>query len=175
MKVAQQMAHLPFATLSSVTEPLILLSRANAVDSPVVIKDIAVALAKEGASIVNRSTRYLKMASGQRVKGIKDIDDEAWGELYQTGLALEQAVQERLEGLAGEGIQNNLARKVQTGFFKVNLLTQWTKAVQLASFTTGKRLLRQNSQQLATGKTLLGRKLTKSNRQYLSDQLEDLG
>jgi len=175
MKVVQQAAHLPFATLSSVTEPFILLSRANAVDSPVVIKDIAVALAKEGASIVDRSAKAVTRAFGGRTKGIKDIDDEAWGELYQTGLALEQAVQERLEGLAGEGIQNNLARTIQAGFFKVNLLTQWTKAVQLASFTTGKRLLRQNAEQLATGKTLLGRKLTKSNRQYLSDQLEDLG
>ena len=42
------------------------------------------------------------------------LDDEAWGELYQTGLALEQAVQERLEGLAGEGLHGSVAKKFTT-------------------------------------------------------------
>ena len=175
-KLSQQMAHLPFATLSSVTEPLILLSRADLIDSPRVIKDIASALVKEGASVVDRSIKgFQRGVLKQRTKGIKDIDDEAWGELYQTGLALEQAVQERLEGLAGEGLHSSAAKNIQAAFFKANLLTQWTRAVQLASFTTGKRLIRQNAQKLATGKTLLGRKLTKSNRTYLTEQLEDLG
>ena len=175
-KLSQQMAHLPFATLSSITEPLILLSRTDLIDSPRVIKDITSALIKEGGSVIDRSIKgFQRGVLGKRTKGIKDIDDEAWGELYQTGLALEQAVQERLEGLAGEGLHSNTAKTLQAAFFKSNLLTQWTRAVQLASFTTGKRLLRQNAEKLATGKTLVGRKLTKSNRTYLRRQLEDLG
>ena len=60
-------------------------------------------------------------------------------------------------------------------FFKTNLLTQWTKAVQLAAFTTGKRLIKQNAEQLYYGKTLVGRKLTDKNKDYLIKQLNELG
>ncbi len=169
-KLTQQMAHLPFATLSSVTEPFLLLTRAGKSDAPRVLGDIATALVKEGSSIIDRSIKgFQRGVLRQRVKGIKDIDDEAWGELYQTGLALEQAVQERLEGLAGEGLHGSVAKTLQQGFFKVNLLTQWTKAVQLASFTTGKRLIRQNAEKLSKGN------LSKSKKKYLTEQLGDLG
>lgn len=169
-KLTQQMAHLPFATLSSITEPFLLLTRAGKSDAPKVISDIGSALTKEGASVIDRTIKgFQRGVLRQRVKGIKDIDDEAWGELYQTGLALEQAVQERLEGLAGEGLHGSVAKTLQQGFFKVNLLTQWTKAVQLASFTTGKRLIKQNAEKLSKGG------LSKSKKEYLTKQLGDLG
>ena len=169
-KLTQQMAHLPFATLSSITEPFLLLTRAGKSDAPKVISDIGNALAKEGASVIDRTIKgFQRGVLRQRVKGIKDIDDEAWGELYQTGLALEQAVQERLEGLAGEGLHGSLAKNMQQGFFKVNLLTQWTRAVQLASFTTGKRLIKQNAEKLSKGG------LSASKEKYLIKQLGDLG
>ncbi len=169
-KLTQQMAHLPFATLSSITEPFLLLTRAGKSDAPKVISDIGNALAKEGASVIDRTIKgFQRGVLRQRVKGIKDIDDEAWGELYQTGLALEQAVQERLEGLAGEGLHGSLAKNMQQGFFKVNLLTQWTRAVQLASFTTGKRLIKQNAEKLSKGG------LSASKEKYLTKQLGDLG
>tara|TARA_R100001510_G_C7654744_1_gene213546 strand:+ start:852 stop:4472 length:3621 start_codon:yes stop_codon:yes gene_type:complete len=169
-KLIQQMAHLPFATLSSITEPFLLLTRAGKSDAPQVISDIGTALVKEGQSVIDRSIRgFQRGVLRKRVKGIKDIDDEAWGELYQTGLALEQAVQERIEGLAGEGLHGSIAKNVQQGFFKTNLLTQWTKAVQLASFTTGKRLIKQNSEKLSKGG------LSASKKKYLIQQLNDLG
>tara|TARA_R100000655_G_scaffold23387_4_gene47134 strand:+ start:469 stop:4005 length:3537 start_codon:yes stop_codon:yes gene_type:complete len=182
-KLSQQMAHLPFATLSSVTEPLLLLSRAGLKDSPAVIKDIASSIVKEGNSVLDRSIKGIQRGIlGKKTKGIKDIgiqkegesifatvDDDVWGELYKTGLALEQAVQERIEGLAGEGMYGKWAKRGQAAFFKVNLLTQWTKAVQLASFTTGKRLIKTNAKRLAEGN------LSKSNKKYLTQQLNDLG
>lgn len=169
-KLTQQMAHLPFATLSSITEPFLLLTRAGKSDAPKVISDIGSALVKEGQSVIDRTIKgFQRGVLRQRVKGIKDIDDEAWGELYQTGLALEQAVQERLEGLAGEGLHGGVAKTLQQGFFKVNLLTQWTKAVQLASFTTGKRLIKQNAEKLSKGG------LSASKEKYLTKQLGDLG
>jgi hypothetical protein len=184
-KLSQQMAHLPFATLSSVTEPLLLLSRAGLKDSPGVIKDIASALVKEGNSVLDRSWKGIQRGVlGKKTTGVRDIgmpsqkkgasifdtmDDDTWGELYKTGLALEQAVQERIEGLAGEGMYGSWAKNGQAAFFKVNLLTQWTKAVQLASFTTGKRLIKTNAKRLSEGG------LSKSNKQYLTRQLGDLG
>ena len=181
LKLSQQMAHLPFATLSSITEPLLLLSRAGAADAPVALKDIGVALIKEGSSIVDRTVKgFQRGVLRQRVKGIKDIDDDMWGELYETGLALEQSVQERLEGLAGEGLHSNAAKLAQQGFFKVNLLTQWTKAVQLAAYTTGKRLIRQRAKALYEHQKglspimLTGQGKTSSTKYYIQ-QLNDLG
>jgi hypothetical protein len=180
MKVIQQVAHLPLATLSSLTEPLLLLSRAGKGDGVNVGKDIMNALSKEGSDIMFRTIKGIRRAKGDIVSDVADesllgktfkssIRDDEWSELYRTGLALEQAVQERLEGLAGEGLHSGAAKAIQNGFFKVNLLTQWTKAVQLASYTTGKRLIRQNAEKLSKGG------LSKSETKYLTEQLGDLG
>ena len=186
-KLVQQMAHLPFATISSITEPLILLSRANPGDVKETAKSIGTSIVSEGKNTFKRLFDNLSRTqiggkygtpvfkTGKKIKGFKDIDDETWSELYQTGLALEQAVMQRIEGLAGEALGNEKLRNIQQMFFKTNILTQWTKAVQLAAFTTGKRLIKQNAEQLYYGKTLVGRKLTKQNKKYLINQLNELG
>ena len=181
-KISQQLAHLPLATLSSVTEPLILLSRTGPGEGFEVGGAMAQALRMEGSNIIDRTIKFSKRIGGSekildkktgkmvRVsKGLKDLDDETWEEIYKTGLALEQSVLERLEGLMGEGVQSNIGKALQQGFFKTNLLTQWTKAVQLASFTTGKRLIKKNTRLLAEGK------LSKNKKEYLTQQLNDLG
>ena len=175
LKLSQQMAHLPFATISSITEPFLLLQRANPNDAGQVFKDILTSIGKETNDVVDRTSKFIQRAQGKTTKGIKALDDESWLELHKTGLALESSVQARLEGLAGEGLNSEYARIGAELFFKTNLLTQWTKAVQLASFTTGKRLIKQNAQQLATGKTLAGRTVSKENREYLTKQLNELG
>ena len=195
-KLSQQMAHLPFATLSSITEPLLLLTRAGARDAPKVGRDIVSAIAQEGKNTIDRSWRGIQRGLfKKKVTGAKDIgtpsqkkgasifddmDDTTWGELYKTGLALEQAVQERIAGLAGEGMHNSVMKNIQAGFFKANLLSQWTKAVQLASFTTGKRLIKQRAKALYEHKT--GKKLIRltgdswtSTTKYYIRQLNDLG
>tara|TARA_R110001592_G_scaffold225922_1_gene481938 strand:+ start:4586 stop:8707 length:4122 start_codon:yes stop_codon:yes gene_type:complete len=169
-KLIQQMAHLPFATISSVTEPLLLFSRAGKADAPAVVGNIISALFSEINNGMSRSFRgFQRGVLRKKVKGFKDVDNETWEELYETGLALEQSVMERIEGLAGEGMHSNFTKNLQQGFFKVNLLTQWTKAVQLAAFTTGKRLVLKNSEKLSKGG------LSKSKEKYLRQQLEDLG
>lgn len=180
-KLIQQMAHLPFATISSITEPIILLSRANPGDVKETARSIGRSIKSETQNNFKRLFQNFSRSSfgglkeGKKIKGFDDLNDETWTELYQTGLALEQAVQERIEGLAGEALGNDKLRWLQQGFFKTNLLTQWTKAVQLASFTTGKRLIKQNAEQLYYGKTLVGRKLTDANKDYLTRQLNELG
>lgn len=40
-------------------------------------------------------------------------------ELYQTGLALEQAVMERIEGMFGEAFQNKTAKTFQNMFLNL--------------------------------------------------------
>ena len=181
-KISQQLAHLPLATLSSITEPLILLSRSGMADSPAVVGDMVKAIGKEGSNIIDRVSKVVQRSfTGKKVldkstgkmrrvsKGLKDLDDETWSEIYKTGLALEQAVLERLEGLMGEGIESGWGKALQQGFFKTNLLTQWTKAVQLASFTTGKRLIKKNARLLSEGK------VSPSQKEYLTKQLNELG
>ena len=79
-----------------------------------------------------------------------------------------------------EGLHSEAAKLLQQGFFKVNLLTQWTKAVQLASFTTGKRLIRQRAEALYKHQKglkpimLTGKGKTSSTKYYIQ-QLNDLG
>ena len=169
-KLTQQMAYLPFATLSSVTEPLLLLTRVGTTDTPAAVANIGKALVKEGANIFDRTFKGIQRGVfGKKIKGFKDLDDETWNELYSTGLALEQSVQERIEGLAGEALTGSIAKAGQQAFFKFNLLTQWTKAVQLASFTTGKRLIKQNARKLSEGN------LSSQQQKYLTGQLNELG
>ena len=169
-KLTQQMAYLPFATLSSITEPLLLLTRVGTADAPAAVGNIGKALVKEGGNVFDRTFKGIQRGVfGKKVKGFKDLDDETWNELYSTGLALEQAVQERIEGLAGEALTGSRAKELQQAFFKLNLLTQWTKAVQLASFTTGKRLIKQNARKLSEGN------LSSRQQKYLTGQLNELG
>ena len=175
-KLSQQMAHLPLATLSSVTEPLILLSRVGIEDVPYAVGQIGNALVKETTKMFDRTARGLRRGVlRQKVKGRgKDLNQEEWMDLYQTGLALEQATMERIEGMFGTSFHGRHARGLQNFFFKSNLLTQWTSAVQLASFTTGKRLIRSNAKKLFENQH--GTKLiSRTKQKYYEEQLRDLG
>jgi hypothetical protein len=152
-KISQQLAHLPLATLSSITEPLILLSRINnpniiSKEGGAAFKDMGHALVKGIKKDLDRWGRVRAKMTGKKVRGLKDIGDEEWQELYKVGMALEQATMDRLQGLYGEAPKGAFARGVQNAFFHANLLTQWTGAVQLAAFTTGKRLIRENAEKL---------------------------
>jgi len=180
-RLANQMAHLPLATLSSVTEPLILLARVGIKDSPLVVRDVASALTKGTAKMLDRSLQTIKRTAGKPFgykqtgsQAFKDLDDETWSEVYKTGLSMEQAVMDRIEGMYGEAFESPGARFLQNTFFQSNLLTQWTGAVQLASFTTGKRLITENLEKLYKHST---KEKVLSNSQYklLRNQLWELG
>ena len=192
VRLSQQMAHLPLATLSSVTEPLILLSRVDLVDTPKVFKEIAKGLTKEtiknfdqltkGAlSYIPENTPIIGRFGGKQ--RFKDIDDEYWQELYEANLALEQSALDGFDRLAsGDILTNKFARNVQNTFFKTTLLTQWTRAVQGAAFTTGKTLIRKNAKKLyeheiGVKKLSSGRirDLGMNRKEYLEGQLKELG
>jgi len=183
--VTQQASLLPLATLSSITEPLILLSRTPLADSPEVGKDIAVALAKQTKKSFNeiyrniqKTRNIIREKQGKElieIKSSKDLLDEEWLELYETGLAMDQAVLERIEGLTGEGLESSTAKGMQKLFFELNFLAPWTKAVQLASFRTGKRLIERNARELATGESVLGKKLNARQITQRKKELRELG
>ena len=172
--LSQQASLLPFATLSSITEPLILLSRAGGLDGLKVVNDIQEAIVNQTGSSFDRLFKAIQRSTGKTTKGFKDLDNEVWDEIHQTGLAFDQAVMERIEGLAGEALSNPKMKRAQEVFFNSNLLAPWTKAVQLASFNTGKRIIKQHAEKLATGKTAYG-KLSSSKRKQVIKELRQLG
>jgi len=175
LKLSQQMAHLPLATLSSLTEPLILLTRIDSVGGKFAAsKDVGKALVKGVKKDLDKFRFFVKRVSGQEVKGFADMQDEYWQEAYKVGLAMEQAVADRIESLTGEALEGSAVKKMQNAFFKANFLSSWTGSVQLAAFTTGKRIIREFSEELhldATG----AKKLSKSKKDYIKKQLDGLG
>ena len=179
-RVAQQMAHLPLVVASSLTEPMILLARTGfskgGLRSVQAIYDMADAMfrinAQEAFKLGNVFSRTV-LGKKTKINNVKQLDREDWKEAYQVGLAMEQAVIERLEGLSGEAMNSLFAKRISHGFFKTVFLEQWTKAVQLASFTTGKRLIRDNIQKLDnhfSGKKVLSKREVK----HLSEELMEL-
>ena len=172
--LSQQASLLPFATLSSITEPLILLSRAGGLDGLKVVNDIQKAIRNQTGLSFDRLFKAIQRSTGKTTKNFKDVTDEAWEEIHQTGLAFEQAIMERIEGLAGEAIESPGMKKAQEFFFNSNLLAPWTKAVQLASFNTGKRIIKQHAEKLATGQTSFG-KLSSGKRKQIIKELKQLG
>ena len=126
----QQASLLPLATLSSITEPLILLSRVPLGYAPEAVKDIGVALGKQTYRSMQqiyrnleRSGRKISKRDDGRITRSSDLVDEEWQELYEAGLAMDQAVMERIEGLTGEGLQSDFARGFQKVFFELIFFT----------------------------------------------------
>ena len=163
VKVSQQLAHLPLATLSSLTEVFIPLTRTN-------FSTWARGL---GQTIKNsvQKTSDLTLRELQDRHGLSK--EEALSEMHRVFLGLNQAVASRIDGLAGEGVQGVRARKVQDKFFKLNFLDQWTRTVQLASFTMGKDLITRNLKEIIRLES--ASKVDTKKVKRLSQELLDLG
>ena len=100
-------------------------------------------------------------------------EPEMLREMHKVFLAVDEAVADRIESLAGEGLQNETVKKVGRGFFKLNLLTDWTRFVQLTSFNIGKDLIRTNLKHI--NKAVKGGKaLDKMSRGKLGRYKEEL-
>ena len=164
-KLSQQMAHLPLATFSSLTEAFIPLTR---VSTGTYLKGIGQAI-KSWSKTNQKNTMDILQSEHGLTK------EEANREMHRVYLGLEQSVAQRIDSIAGEGLQGSKAKKIQSAFFKVNLLSQWTRTVQLASFTMGKDLITKNLRTVAEfqGTKLSGGQKKKLNR--ATQELYDLG
>ena len=164
IKVSQQLAHLPLVTLSSLTEIFIPLTRTNA------------------ATWARGMGQTLKFAvqrtSDNTLRELQDrhklSKEDALAEMHRVFLGINQAVAQRIDGLAGEGVQSVTGRKIQNGFFKVNLLEQWTRTVQLASFTMGKDLITRNLKEIVALEATPNA-VNKKKVDRLEQELLDLG
>jgi hypothetical protein len=138
-KLANAMAYLPLATISSVTEALIPFAKA-----PV---GSAVKGVQEG---VTRGHKIFTDEVSQILKEKHNLtDDEIRREMNSVFIAVDEAMGDVTNRLAGEGLQNEFLKKQARRFYRFNLLVPWTKTVQLASFSTGKDLITENLKKLS--------------------------
>ena len=139
-KLANAMAYLPLATVSSITEAMIPLTKTGG--SPTgAIKDAMKGL-QEGHKIFVQDIPLLLKRKH------KMSDSQIQKEMNQVFLAMDEGLAESTNRLSGEGLQNEFLKKIGRGFFRYNMLTPWTKAVQLASFNVGKGMIRENLESL---------------------------
>tara|TARA_B100000242_G_scaffold184250_1_gene132396 strand:- start:13976 stop:18019 length:4044 start_codon:yes stop_codon:yes gene_type:complete len=139
LKLANALAYLPLATLSSLTEVFIPLTK---VKVPTYAKGIVDGL-KETVSITGEElTQILKTKHNLTTSEIRQEMADVW-------IAVDESMSDMTNRLAGEGFQNKFAKGIARAFYRLNLLTPWTKTIQLASFSSGKDLIKKNLQQLS--------------------------
>ena len=137
---ATRMALLPFAQLSSMTEVIIPFAKAGVANT---------AAWKGLATAAGASTKSIFDSSLQLLLNRGYTKQEAWRELEEVGLALDAAAMDVTERLSGDVLGGKVNQFVNRAFFKATLLDQWTRMVQLSSFTTGKNLIRKNLTSIA--------------------------
>lgn len=155
-----QVSLLPLATLSSLTEIVLPLTR---VSTPTYMKGLSQGL---GAGFKKLT---IDMLDTLKVKHNMS-KPQVFRELNRFMLALDQGVADGVERLAGEGLRSSSARKWQNRFFKTNFLTQWTQIVQATSYITGKDLITTNLSDIAKAKNRNSRSIIRK-----INELADLG
>ena len=138
MKLANAMAYLPLATVSSLSEAFITLGRAPTSSA---IKGYQDGITKGHKIFTDEIGQLLKEKH-------KMADDEIRREMNSVFIAVDEAMGDVTNRISGEGLQSPLLKKAARGFYRFNLLIPWTKTVQLAAFSTGKDLITDNLSKL---------------------------
>jgi len=158
-KLANAMAYLPLATVSSLSEAFITLGKAPISSA---IKGMQEGVANGGQILGREMSQMLKEKH-------KMSDSEITREMNSVFLSVDESMSDLTNRLSGEGLQNETLKKGARGFYRFNLLIPWTKMVQLAAFSTGKDLIQSNLKQLAKPAGLSASKITR-----LKGELNDL-
>lgn len=138
-QLATRMATLPLATIGSLTEVLINVGRAGVINSA---KGFAEASEVAYKTITNDLHTELRTRHGMTA-------NEVWRELQSFNKAVDQAVGQIGNRLGGDDLVHEGMQKVSNKFFRLNVLDQWTKFVQITSYATGKNLIEKNLKALA--------------------------
>lgn len=163
--LANRLALLPLATLSSITEIFINMSKAGVGTTMRGFKDAVMGGSKK---MYDDSYDVLRKVHGMSKAETKH-------ELNQIGTALDQASADSIERFSGDQLSNAKMRKVSNAFFKLTLLEQWTKTVQLTSYRIGKRLITENIENLASKAALVNKGQISKRMQRQIDELADFG
>ena len=175
LKLTQQLAHLPLATISSLTEPLIILSKVGIKDTPAVVNAFASAAGKQMKKSFNRF--FVKMdgalkkagVHNRSVKSFKDLTDDEWAEAYTWSIATQYSAQERLSSMFASSVTGKKTGRISEAFFSLTLLSPWTQAVQFGAFKSSKSVIQRLTKELSEGK------LSASDKAYNIEKLWSIG
>ena len=142
-QVVNQVATLPLATLTSLSEVFVPLTR---VDAPNYAKNLGKVLAVRGKTTVRNLYKGLDIKTPKWL-----TKSETMESANSVFVALDQATMQRLDSIFAGDIRNPILKGVQRGFFRLNLLAEWTKTVELAGYMMGKDLIKKNARKLAKG------------------------
>mgnify|MGYP003121016960 CR=1 FL=1 len=157
IQLVERFALLPLATLSSFTEILLNFGVAGGATT---LKGISAALKISGA----KNKQDINNLMGAYNDGFKTITEdshkrlvdefgltpeEAWHEMQEFGLVMEQSLESMADRLAGDMVVNTGMQEASNKFFRLTLLDQWTKFVQNVSFQSGKRLIYKHIDEIA--------------------------
>ena len=174
-KISMRLAYLPLATLSSITEPMIALSRADLPDTPAFIKAYASAAAMGTKRQFDKIFSVARVGiSGKKINGLKDLSDEDWMEFYQAGMSAERAMHERMHGLYGQA-HTKIGQTITNKFFQYNLLIPWTQAVQLGAYNFSNARITRILGDLNSGSNFMGQKLSPKAVTRRRKELQDIG
>jgi len=173
--VINQMALLPFATITSLSEIAVPILKGAGKKGIQRGKDKA-DVGKGGTRIMFESIfDYGKFWWNDIVQEVADVRSKNLVELNRLNRAMTTAGQDRALAMFGQGVTQK-ATQAQNVFFKYNLLHDWTRFVQLTSYEVGKSKIYENLYSLANNKNpLTKRKLTKPVKLRLQDELNELG
>jgi hypothetical protein len=168
--VGNQLALLPLATITSLSEVAVPLVRGAGKKAFQKGKTES-GVDKGGIRILwETAGDYRKMWWNDVVK--KDIADarpESLKELNRFNRAMNRAGEDRSLAMYGQGFGRR-ATQAQNKFFKINLLHDWTRFVQLTSFNVGKAKMYENLHELATNKSISAKRKIR-----LTNELKELG
>ena len=150
-KLANAVAYLPLATISSFTEAFIPLAKAP---TKSYVKGVYDGITKGHKIFTDETVNVIRQKHGLS-------DDAIRREMASVWIGIDEAMADVTNRLAGEGLQNEILQKGARGFYRFNLLVPWTKTVQLAAFSTGKDLIQSNLNKL--------NKLSKEGVEVMSD------
>ena len=130
LKLANSLAYLPLATVSSLSEGLISATRPGTKATNNFLYQL-----ETGLQFLTSDMK--SVLTGRR--GLSDI--EANRDANRVFIAVDDVQVDKTNRLAGEGLQTGWAKNLARNYFKLNTLLSWTKNVELAAFRTGKDLV----------------------------------
>ena len=114
---------------------------------------------------VEQNINNIKRALGEQ--GL--TDNEIISEMKESFMFLENASVSAADRLGDSSIAGKTFKSINRGFFKITLLDDWTKLVQLASYNIGKSLVHKNLTAIKNNGTLGDSKRIKLMRNQLAE------
>ena len=134
-----RMATLPLSTISSLTEVMINMQRAGLVES-----------SKGFANAVGAGTQYITKLMADRLRLKHNLSEpEVISEMRENFMFVDNAAASSADRLADASIGGAGFRAVNNIYFKGNLLTPWTRLVELTSYLTSKSMIHRNLKAIA--------------------------